>query len=63
MKSITATLFGSALDEGNISSVDDPVTNYLPDLGESGCNRFNLKDLLLMAGIEVNENSLDPELT
>ena len=33
-KSFTATLVGIALDEGFISSLDDPLTDYLPELSE-----------------------------
>jgi CubicO group peptidase (beta-lactamase class C family) len=33
-KSITSLLVGIALDRGHISSVDDPVTAYLPELAE-----------------------------
>lgn len=33
-KSFTATLVGIALEEGFISSLDDPLTKYLPELGE-----------------------------
>ena len=33
-KSFTATLVGIALEEGLISSLDDPLTEYLPELGE-----------------------------
>lgn len=33
-KSFTATLVGVAIDEGLISGLDDPVTEYVPELGE-----------------------------
>ena len=57
MKSITSTLFGIALEEGKISSIDDPITKYLPDLSVSGYNRVNLKEVLEMAtGIDVSED-------
>lgn len=60
-KSMTSTLFGVALEEGKIDHIEDPVTKYLPDLSESGYNRVNLKQLLMMAtGIAENESSLDP---
>lgn len=61
-KSMTSTLFGIALEEGLIKSLDDPVIKYLPALKESGYNRVNLKQVLMMAtGIIANENPLDPE--
>jgi len=61
-KSMTSTLFGIALEDGKIASIEDPVTKYLPGLSVSGYNRVNLKQVLMMAtGIEANENSLDPQ--
>ena len=62
MKSITSTLFGIALEEGLIASIDDPVTKYLPDLSVSGYNRINLKDVLMMAtGINNSEDFTNPK--
>jgi len=60
-KSMTSALFGIALEEGKIDSIDDPVTKYLPGLSESGYNRVNLKQVLMMAtGIVAKEDPLDP---
>jgi len=33
-KSVVSALVGIAIDEGHIDDVDDPVTKYLPELGE-----------------------------
>jgi CubicO group peptidase (beta-lactamase class C family) len=61
-KSMTSMLFGIALEEGLIGSLDDPVIKYLPALRNSGYNRVNLKQVLMMAtGIIANENPLDSE--
>ncbi len=64
-KSITSTLFGIALEDGLIASIDDPVTKYLPDLSMSGYNRVNLRDTLKMStGIEDNsETFTNPNAT
>ena len=35
-KSFTSTLVGLALADGKIKSIDEPVTNYLPELKGSG---------------------------
>ncbi|MGM1048952.1 MAG: hypothetical protein ACQEXX_22820 [Bacillota bacterium] len=35
-KSFMSSLIGFALQDGKIKSVDEPVTNYLPQLRDSG---------------------------
>ena len=47
-KSIFSLLFGAAIDDGLIGSVDDPVTAYLPELDEAGFGSVALGDLLGM---------------
>ncbi len=60
-KSVVSVLFGVALEERKIHSVDDPVTQYLPYLKDSAYKDASLKNLLQMAsGIEFNEDYLDP---
>jgi CubicO group peptidase (beta-lactamase class C family) len=55
-KSVTSVLFGIALEEGLIDSVDDPVTKYLPSLANSAAYRdATLRHVLLMA-TGVNED-------
>ena len=51
-KSILSVLFGSAVAEGRIASLDDPVTHYLPELRQRDARfeRVRLIDLLRMAG-------------
>lgn len=57
-KSFDSALIGVAIDEGFISSVNDPVTDYLPELGERD-DRFEtitIRDLLRMAaGLDYKE--------
>jgi len=61
-KSITSVLVGVAIDEGRIKSVDEPVTNYLPDLKETAYKDVTLKNLLQMAsGIRYDEMYQNPE--
>jgi CubicO group peptidase (beta-lactamase class C family) len=55
-KSVVSVLFGIAMDEGLIRSVDDPVTRYLPSLGTSGYRDATLQDVLRMAtGVDFDE--------
>ncbi|WP_131764133.1 serine hydrolase domain-containing protein, partial [Actinomadura fibrosa] len=57
-KSFTSAAFGIALGEGAIHSVDDTVTQYLPELKGSGYDGVSLRDLLRMSsGIEWNETT------
>lgn len=48
-KSFTSALVGIAIDEGYINSVDDPITDYLPELKDSGYDGVSIKDILNMA--------------
>lgn len=51
-KSFASALIGAAIAEGYINSVDDPITDYLPELAERD-SRFaavTIRHLLLMAG-------------
>jgi CubicO group peptidase (beta-lactamase class C family) len=60
-KSFLSTLVGIAIDEGLIGSVDDPVTDYVPELAERDprFERITLRHLLTMtSGIRYEEQSL-----
>jgi CubicO group peptidase (beta-lactamase class C family) len=60
-KSVLATLVGLAVDEGLIESVDDPVTDYVPELAERDgrFDRITLRHLLTMSsGISYQEQGL-----
>jgi CubicO group peptidase (beta-lactamase class C family) len=57
-KSFVSTLVGIAIDEGLIGSVDDRVTDYLPELAarDPRFQRITLRDLLTMSsGIRYRE--------
>ncbi len=61
-KSITSTLVGAAIKDGYIKSVDDCVTDYIPDLKGSAYDSVKIRHLLTMTtGIRWNENYTDPD--
>ena len=47
-KSFTSTLIGIAIDEGYINSIDDPITDYLPEWKGKDQDNILLKHLLAM---------------
>jgi CubicO group peptidase (beta-lactamase class C family) len=47
-KSILSLLVGAAIDDGLIGGVDDPVTDYLPELADRGFDQVTLEQLLRM---------------
>ena len=61
-KSVTSVLFGVAMDEGKIDSVDDLVTKYIPDLAGTAYENVTLENVLQMAtGVRYNESYLEPD--
>ncbi|NNC97387.1 MAG: serine hydrolase [Gammaproteobacteria bacterium] len=59
-KSFLSAMFGVAVDEGKIKSLDDPVTAYVPELSVSAYNNVPIRDVLYMAsGVEFDEDYLD----
>ncbi|MBS1651778.1 MAG: serine hydrolase [Bacteroidetes bacterium] len=60
-KSFTSILIGCAIDDGLINSINDPITNYLPELEKNGLNKVKIKHLLQMtSGIKYNESYFNP---
>ncbi|MEY4835285.1 MAG: hypothetical protein RI980_1400 [Bacteroidota bacterium] len=60
-KSVTSILIGCAIDEGLIKSVNDPITNYIPELKKNGFAKVTIKHLLQMtSGIKFNESYVNP---
>jgi len=60
-KSFVSALTGLALANGDIESIDDPVTRYAPLLKGSAYDGVPLRHVLNMAsGITFDENYLDP---
>lgn len=60
-KSFTSTLVGAAIQDGQISSINDPVTRYIPELAGSGYDGVSVAQLLSMqSGVRWNEDYTDP---
>ncbi|MEM6583090.1 MAG: serine hydrolase [Pseudomonadota bacterium] len=61
-KSITSTLVGAAIKDGYIESIDDKVTDYIPDLRGSAYDDVSIKQLLTMSsGVRWNEDYEDQD--
>jgi CubicO group peptidase (beta-lactamase class C family) len=61
-KSVTSTLVGVAIRDGYIKSVDDYVTDYIPELKGSAYDSVKIRHLLTMTtGIRWNESYTDPD--
>lgn len=59
-KSVVSTLVGLALDDEHISGLEDPLTDYVPEIEKSAYKDNSLKDLLQMSsGVEFVENYVD----
>jgi len=62
VKSMTATLVGMAIKDGYIKSVDDALTDYLPQFKGSAYDGVSIRNLLQMAsGVDWNETYTDPK--
>lgn len=60
-KSFTSTLLGAAVKDGFITSLEDPVTKYIPGLGGSAYEGVTVKQLATMtSGVKWNEDYTDP---
>ena len=60
-KSISSTLVGAALKQGLISSLDDPLTRYLPQLKNGAYEGVSIRNILQMAsGVKWDETYTDP---
>jgi CubicO group peptidase (beta-lactamase class C family) len=60
-KSVTSTLVGAAIKDGYIKSVDNYVTDYIPDLKGSAYEKVTIRHLLTMTtGVRWTENYTDP---
>lgn len=61
-KTFVATLVSVALKEGHIDSVDDKVSQYVPELRGKAYGDATVKDVLRMAtGVQFNEDYHDPQ--
>ena len=60
-KSVTATLVGAALRDGAIRSMDDKVSDYIPEMKGSAYDDVSVRQLLTMtSGVKWNEDYADP---
>ncbi len=60
-KSVTATLVGAALKDGHIRSMEDKVSDYLPQMKGSAYDDVTIRQLLTMtSGVKWNEDYSDP---
>jgi CubicO group peptidase (beta-lactamase class C family) len=60
-KSLTSSLVGAAVEDGYITSIDDPVTRYIPELRGSAYDGVSVRQLLTMtSGVKWDENYADP---
>jgi len=60
-KSLTATLFGAAIKDGFIESLDAPVDRYVTELKGSNYEGVTIRQLLTMSsGVAWNEDYADP---
>lgn len=61
-KSFVSTLVGAAIQDGSIESIDDPLTQYIPELKGSGYDGVSVEQLLTMtSGVKWNEDYADPQ--
>ncbi|MEM1051915.1 MAG: serine hydrolase [Pseudomonadota bacterium] len=60
-KSFTSTLLGAAIQDGFITSLDDPVTQYVPGLVGSAYDGVTVRQIATMtSGVAWNEDYTDP---
>lgn len=61
-KSFLSAMFGIAVSEGDITSLDEPVSKYVPALKTSAYAGVKIIDVLHMAsGVKFDEDYLDPD--
>jgi CubicO group peptidase (beta-lactamase class C family) len=61
-KSVSSTLIGAALTDGSISSLDDPVTKYVPVLKGGAYEGVSVRNIIQMAsGVKWDETYTDPK--
>ncbi|OYU44541.1 MAG: serine hydrolase [Burkholderiales bacterium PBB4] len=60
-KSFTSTLVGAAIRDGHIKSMDDKVSDYIPQMKGSAYDDVSVRQLLTMtSGVKWNEDYADP---
>lgn len=60
-KSVSSTLVGAAVKDGFITSIDDPLTKYIPAFQGGAYDGVTIRQVLQMAsGVKWNETYTDP---
>lgn len=60
-KSVSTTLVGAAVQDGLIGSVEDPLTDYLPELAGSAYDGVSIRHVLQMtSGVRWDDTHTDP---
>ena len=60
-KSVISMLIGCAIEDGMITGVDQPVTDFIPELRENGFDKVTVEHLLQMtSGLKFNESYYNP---
>jgi len=60
-KSVTSILIGCAIDDKLIQSVNEPITNYIPELAKNGFDQVTIEHVLQMtSGLEFKESYFNP---
>lgn len=60
-KTVVSMLVGIAIDEGAISSLDDPISKYLPEFSGKGKEKITVRHLLMMSsGLDWGESGKNP---
>ena len=60
-KSVVSMLIGCAIADGFIQSVDQPVTDFLPEMAKNGWDKVSLEHVLQMtSGMDFNESYVNP---
>lgn len=55
-KSLTSVMVGCALEEGKIASLDDAITDYLPELASGGYDGVSIRHVMEMrSGVDYQE--------
>jgi len=61
-KSVVSTMIGAALKDGAITSLDDPVTKYVPALKGGAYEGVTVRNVIQMAsGVKWDETYTDPK--
>lgn len=60
-KSVVSALTGIAVSDGLITSIEDPVSKYIPEMAENGFDTVSIRNLLNMrSGIKFSEGYFNP---